>query len=303
VLLLSHGYVAYDLNMSYFSGFNRLREVGFGGMDGNCMGITLVSCTGLGIFLCLSAPKLWQKAIAAACIAFMVHAILFSFSRGAMLGLIVVVVTSFLLIPRRPIHYAALVGGALLTLAFTGPEVADRFGSSFADESQRDESAEGRVKMWGICARVATEHPIAGLGPHHFPIHATEFGLTPLKEAHTTWLQLAAEIGVPGVSCLLLFYLVSVIRLWPMTRQSYPLPDPWYRDTARMVIASTIGFVFTAQFVTLPGLEAPYYIVLLGLGALKLLSADPGPDGHVAAGGGEDSGLDILQQPSPDLMS
>jgi hypothetical protein len=39
-----------------------------------------------------------------------------------------------------------------------------------------------------------------------------------------------------------------------------------------MVIASTLGFVFTAQFVTLPGLEAPYYVALLGAGVLRLLS-------------------------------
>src|SRR5205085_3581311 len=32
VILLSQGYVAYELNMSYFSGFNRVMEAGFGGM-------------------------------------------------------------------------------------------------------------------------------------------------------------------------------------------------------------------------------------------------------------------------------
>jgi hypothetical protein len=45
-----------------------------------------------------------------------------------------------------------------------------------------------------------------------------------------------------------------------------------------MVIVSTLGFLFTSQFVTLPGLEAPYYIVMLGLAALKLLNAEPGSD-------------------------
>src|SRR5579883_2940648 len=91
LILVCHGYVAYDLNMSYFSGFNRLQEIGFGGVDNNCMGIALVTCIGLGIFLGLGTPGVWQKATAGLCIAFMVHAVLFSFSRGAMLGLILVV--------------------------------------------------------------------------------------------------------------------------------------------------------------------------------------------------------------------
>lgn len=273
VILLSHGYVAYDLNMSYFSGFNRLHEIGFGGMDNNSFGIALVSCTGLGIFLCLGAAKWWQQVAAAASVGCMVHAILFSFSRGAMLGLAVVVATSFLLIPRRPIHYAALVAGIALVLAFSGQQVVDRFRSSFAEEGQRDESAESRVTMWGICARVTGENPVVGLGPRHFSVYAETFGLTPNKEAHTTWLQLSAELGVPGAAFLVAFYLITLARLWPLTRRSAVAPDPFLKDVARMVTASTIGFVFTAQFVTLPGLEAPYYIVLLGVGALRLISA------------------------------
>jgi putative inorganic carbon (hco3(-)) transporter len=272
VILISHGYVAFELNQDYFAGFNRLWEVGFGGMDNNCMAISLVSCIGLGIFLCLGTPKLWQKAIAAACVAFMIHAILFSFSRGGMLGLIIVIAFSFLLMKRKPIHYALLALGIGLTLAAAGDEVTKRFMSTFADEKERDTSADSRLDMWKICLRVAAEKPIFGLGPHHFPVHATSFGLTPNKEAHSTWLQLAAEIGIPGTLFLLVFFLSVAVRLWSVKNANYPVPDPWFREIARMVIASTVGFVFTAQFVTLPGLEAPYYIVLLGAGALRLLT-------------------------------
>jgi hypothetical protein len=43
-----------------------------------------------------------------------------------------------------------------------------------------------------------------------------------------------------------------------------------------MVLAAITGFAVSAQFVSLPGLETPYYIVLLGAGALKLVpSARP----------------------------
>jgi hypothetical protein len=39
-----------------------------------------------------------------------------------------------------------------------------------------------------------------------------------------------------------------------------------------MVIAALVGFSVAAQFVSLVGLESPYYVVLLGAGALKLTS-------------------------------
>lgn len=290
VILVSHGYVAYEMNMEYFSGYNRLYEDSFAGLDNNSVAITFVTCVGLGMFLCLGAARLWQKAVAAACVAFLVHAIMFSFSRGGMLGLIVVLGVSFLLIPKKPVHYLALVAGVVLTLAATGPEVAARFGSTFKGGGERDGSAQSRLDMWAICVRVAGDQPVLGLGPNHFHVHAHEFGLPVGKEAHTTWLQLATEVGVPGVLFLLIFFLGTVFELWTFTRTSVPVPDPFFRDVARMTIAGITGFMFTAQFVTIPGVEGPYYVVLLGAGAVKLLShpevfAAPNPVGLTAEAG------------------
>jgi O-antigen ligase len=264
--------VAYEENMNYFSGFNSIKEIGFGGMDNNCVAIAFVACTGLGIFLCFGAPRVWQKAVAAGCVGFLVHAILLTFSRGGMIGLILVVGLSFFLIPKRPVHYLTMIGGVLLTLSFTGQEVVKRFDSVFAEEGKRDESAQSRLDMWAICARVAADKPLLGLGPYHFHLHSTEYGLPPGKEAHTTWLQLAAELGIPGVGFLLAFFTLAVVRSWRLARGSVAVSDPFLRDIARMVIAATIGFLFTAQFVTVTGIETPYYIVLLGAGALKLTS-------------------------------
>ena len=39
-----------------------------------------------------------------------------------------------------------------------------------------------------------------------------------------------------------------------------------------MVIASLVGFMCSAQFVSLERLEVPYYVALLGASALKLYS-------------------------------
>ena len=37
-----------------------------------------------------------------------------------------------------------------------------------------------------------------------------------------------------------------------------------------MVCAALVGFILSAQFVSLEGLELPYYMTLVGLGSLKL---------------------------------
>jgi hypothetical protein len=88
-------------------------------------------------------------------------------------------------------------------------------------------------------------------------------------------MQLGAELGFPGLFFLLIgFYGLCIARLWPLTFLATPVPDPWIKTLARMVIAALFGFFVSAQFVSLAGLELPYYIVLVGAGALKLTSGN-----------------------------
>jgi O-antigen ligase len=157
-------------------------------------------------------------------------------------------------------------------IRLAGPEVQQRFSSSFAAEENRDASAESRLQLWSDCCDVILKHPVLGIGPDHWHLIAHTYGWPAGKEAHTTWLQACAEVGVPGLLLLFLFYGLCVVRLRPLARESTPVADPCYRYLARAVIASVCGFALAAQFVTLPGLEAPYYIVLVGALTLKLNS-------------------------------
>jgi O-antigen ligase len=136
------------------------------------------------------------------------------------------------------------------------------------------------------------ESPVTGKGPDHFPkiVQRYETGndIFPRfpegKEAHTLWLQIAAELGIPGLAFLVSYYILTVVGLWKYSRldrsDSQGLTPG---ATARMVIAAMVGFIVSAQFVTLEGLEIPYYVALVGLGSLKLSSTVEADDniGHL----------------------
>jgi O-antigen ligase len=205
----------------------------------------------------------------------MVHTVLFSFSRGGMSALIVVGVLSFLLIPKQPKHYVIFLLAVLLGLRLAGPEVRNRFMSSFLPEEQLDSSAKSRLELWADCLESIRNRPVLGLGPDHWPLVAEEHGWLAGKHAHSLWFQIGTELGLPGLFFLLLFYGLCSARLCTLVPELQIVGDPFIRACARMVIASLIGFMVAAQFVTLPGLEVPYYVVLLGAGALKL---SPGPN-------------------------
>jgi len=281
VIALSQGYVAYELNAAYYQdGFNRVHELGFGGGDNNCVAIAMVAGAGLAFFLGLHSKTFWARAAAFLSALLMVHTVMLSFSRGGMVALCILGGVSFWLIPKRAGHFVWLALAIVAALYLAGPQVRERFFTSFASESERDYNAQSRVEMWKICWNVMLQHPLFGLGPRHFPINAARFGLTPGKEAHSLWFQFGAEHGFVGLGFLLLFYGLCICRLWPLAKERTRVSDPWMHYFARMVIASLVGFAVAAQFVTLVSLELPYYVALVGAGALKLhaqADAQPAP--------------------------
>jgi probable O-glycosylation ligase (exosortase A-associated) len=282
VILLSQGYVAYEANLTYFSGYNRLWEEGFGGMDNNCNAIAFVSCIGLAFFMGLETSNWWLKGLAFAAAVFMGHAILFSYSRGGMLALCVTGVVSFVLLPKRPKHYLMFALALLVLVRLAGPPVLARFQTVFAEGAARDSSAQSRLDLWAACWDQMLKNPW-GIGADQFGFVVADYGYRPGKLAHTLWLQVGAEVGFPGLACLLLFYGICVARLWPLAREKRATADPWYHTAARMVIAAVCGFAVSAQFVSLKNLEVPYYIVLLGAALLKLSDQpDDAVSGHLS---------------------
>jgi probable O-glycosylation ligase (exosortase A-associated) len=272
VIMLSQAFVAIEMNIAYYEGYNRLYFDGFGGMDNNSAAIGMVTCLGLAFFLGLYSEPLWLKLVAFAGGAVIGHSILIAMSRGGMLAIVVTGAVTLLLIPKRLSHYAAFAFAVAVGLFLAGPEVRERFMTLFASEKERDASAASRLELWAGCWKAMKNNPVLGVGPDHWPLVAHEYGFPRGKEAHSLWLQFGAEVGFPGLALLALFYGLCVVRLWPLARGKLDADDPWFRYLAAMVIASLIGFAVSAQFVSLKLLEVPYYVALLGAGTLQLAS-------------------------------
>jgi O-antigen ligase len=288
VMVLSQGYLAYEFNSLYYAGNFNEGDFQFRGLDNNGIAITMVTTIGMAFFLGLQAERWWSRIVALVAAALMAHVVLFSMSRGGMLALAVTGLVSFFIIPKQPKHYLAFILGVLLILRLAGPGIRQEFATTFADEEHRDGSASLRTKHWKACVQSMMRHPL-GVGPDHWPLVGPEYDLPPGMEAHTTWLQLGAELGVQGLACLALFYGSCLAGLWPIAIGRRAVPDPWMRHLARMVIASLTGYIVSAQFVTVEGVELPYYTVLIGAGVLKLASSPAGaPAGGRALGGHTD---------------
>lgn len=272
-IVVAQGYVAFELNMDYFRGFNTLATTGFGSLDNNSAAIALVTALGVAFFLGISSESLWQKGLAFGFAAFMAHAVQFSYSRGGMISTIISGATIFLVMHKRPRHYFGFVLLGCLAVATAGEEVRARFMSTFIKkEGKREESAQSRLDLWRDCWDVMKKQPVMGCGPNHWPLIAPNYGWPFGKEAHSLWMQTGAELGFPGLALLGGFYLLCIGKCWVLTWKRTVVSDPWIRVGAQMAVSGLTGFVVSAQFVSLEALEIPYYTALLGISALKLES-------------------------------
>ena len=160
--------------------------------------------------------------------------------------------------PKHFKQYVLFTLAVLVCLRLAGPQVREWFMTSFAGEEKRDPSAQSRLRSVG---RLPGLHQTPSLGWSWSGTLALESrGVIPLaagQAAHTLWLQLGAELGLPALFFLLSFYLLCVARLYGFLLAPPLRGDPWLQGAARMVIVSIAGFMVAAQFVSLWAWNCP----------------------------------------------
>jgi O-antigen ligase len=209
------------------------------------------------------------RGVATVCGAAILHTILLTFSRGAFLGLLVVGAMAFLMLPKRPVYVLAMIAALLLTVRLVGPQLASRYSTTFVEAGSRDASAASRVDLWRDCLDTAIKNPIFGVGPRNWPLIASSYGWPAGKEAHSVWMQTLAETGFVGVSLLAFFFGATIVLLWPVARARIAPENRLEAGVATGVVLAVVGFAVAGQFVSLTGLETPYYMTLVGVVLLK----------------------------------
>ena len=268
----SIGYVTAEFNQFYYlRGDNYLQKYGYAGMDNNSFALAIVTLLPTCAYLGLYTKKLWQKALAFGGAALALHAVLLSYSRGSFLGLVVAGAVALVVTRKKPGFVVAALLGALVALRLAGSGVRVEFASAFASEEERDGSAQSRIDLWKDCLEVMGRYPLLGIGQGRFRRIAHEFGWPPGKDAHTLWLTVGAEMGVPALVFLLGFYGTTALMLFPLARSRIDdEPWRWLSVSAAMVLVCLAGFAVSGLFVSMQGLEGPYIIVAMGVAAIRV---------------------------------
>ena len=150
--------------------------------------------------------------------------ILLTQSRGAFLGLIAATATGFLPIlakqPRKAIVLIAIV--ALLASFVIPTKVWERLAGikqltsvETIAEADAEGSAAQRYEIQQVAWQVFRDHPVFGVGLGVYPqanaLYAPHLGR---RDTHNTYLNLAAEVGLPGL-------LLWCLLFWSVLRYAY----------------------------------------------------------------------------------
>ncbi|MBI4523202.1 MAG: putative O-glycosylation ligase, exosortase A system-associated [Deltaproteobacteria bacterium] len=196
-----------------------------------------------------------------------VIAIIFTFSRGGFLTLILIALLLFKN-SRKKFLVISVAGVILLVLSFyIGEHWTGRMES--IGEYQQESSAMSRITAWGVAWNFALEHPLFGGG---FKVMSPEiywrYGVQSGIVSHSIYFGTLAEHGFLGLVIYLLIYgstLSSISRIRKMTS------DANVADLLRMIKLSLWAFLFGGAFYEMQYFDYALYLVSV-VSAMRIIA-------------------------------
>jgi probable O-glycosylation ligase (exosortase A-associated) len=268
-------YIAYEINEAYFSrGYLFVYWQGYGGLDNNGAALMLA----MGVPLCFYAWDgilHWVRWGFILAVPVIIHAVLTSYSRGAMVSLIVII-PIFVIRAQRRAQVLIMLALVMATIPFlAGKEIQDRFFT--IQKSEVDESANSRRTSWAIGWRMAMENPIFGMGIRNSNLFTFAYGADMEgRTIHSQWIQTAADSGIVAL-ILYISMFVAMLYCASKVRRSYRGIDSDEANKMLMIVNGCEGalllFCVGATFLSLENFELPYILLLIVAQAWTLASA------------------------------
>jgi len=277
IILIGLGYIAWEVNYLYlFDGRLDIFHHGFGDLDNNGAGLMLAMGIPFAYAFAVSASRWWMRAISAALGLVIIHAVLMTYSRGAMVASIIAML--WILWHHRPRIQAAIIAlilvGAIALLA--GQEIQDRFMLTF--DAGRDYSAQSRMTSWSAALEIVKEHPLTGVGIRNSNTYTHNYGADHVgRTIHSQYLQIAADCGLPA---LMVYLMLVGTALYLMTKSRWKLlahqeslagltrtdEDCRLFQMEKLILsaqASLVLFAFGSVFLSLEVFETPWLVIAM----------------------------------------
>jgi putative inorganic carbon (hco3(-)) transporter len=274
--LLSLGAInEYRLGLATVEGY---RVDGRGvGMFGNTndMALFVVTILPLTIAFVFGSRRKVGKLLYGALAAVMLAAVVLSYSRGAFLGLVVVLIFFAMKLGRRN-RVAILSGIVVLSVAFlflAPGNYGVRLLSIFIPSLDPVRTADVRRAELFRSIYTALRHPFFGIGMGNYITQASLRGLV----THNAYTEVAAEMGLAALACYTMFIVSPLRKLGQIVRNAFHgRAHSRYYYLALGLQASLIAYMVSSFFLSVAYLWYVYYLVGYAVCLRRIYEAESG---------------------------
>jgi probable O-glycosylation ligase (exosortase A-associated) len=216
--------------------------------NNNDLAAALIAVLPFFVFLARGAPRRWMAYGALGLFGASIVAILGTYSRAAVIALVVVLVALALCRQWRALAIAA---AAWLVFVSIAPQKKWYARVDTIRTYQQDSSAVKRLSSWYVALRLGLDHPLFGAGFRPFSPETYQRyipGYSDYHDAHNHFLQVLAEHGFIGLAIYTALIASTLATLWRMAR---PPPQPgaeWVQDYSRMLLIGLLAFIVDGMF-------------------------------------------------------
>jgi O-antigen ligase len=207
-------------------------------------------------------------------------AIIFTFSRGAFLGLcaafaltwwrsanrarylVVFVVLGMLLMPALPQNYRQRID----SIFSAKDSIVEASDLDDLNTMVSDGAITGRLAFWGAALEMTKDHPIFGVGLQNFELltrtYLPEIGKN--KDTHNTYLKVMAELGIVGITLFLGMVFGAIREIHLGRRLSLSAGNDRFLGYFGAVEAGLFGLLISGFTSSYNYTEPLYWLMFLG---------------------------------------
>jgi O-Antigen ligase len=241
----------------------------------------------LALVLALGPSRRWTTALVGLLSAAVLGGMVLTYSRGAFLGFVVLLVLAMFLGLAQPRKVLALMLAGALLLPVLLPTYVARIASLSglaglvgSEQVQADPSERGRTTEMLAALAAYLDHPILGVGPgQYFWFYSVHYmslpgigvrELTVPRRAHDLYLEIAAETGTLG---LLVFVSVPLLILRDLerVRRACSRRRPELARLAAGFMLTLLAYLGTGVFLHLAYERYYWFMIALSASAVGVL--------------------------------
>jgi O-antigen ligase len=259
--------------------------------DANDFATFAVTAMPVALYVIHRARAGYQRFLRVAALALLTLAFVRTGSRGGFIALIAVV--AFVNLGYRAIalrwRLSATVLVALVVLLAASDRYWTQMGTIMSDTDYNRSEETGRMKIWQRGIGYMLQYPVFGVGANNFG--AAEGTLSPFAQrqqlgrgvkwnaAHNSYVQVGAELGIPGLAMFVGMIAAALIALRRSNRRAaLARSEDAGAELTQALSASLIAFAVGAIFLSLAYSEILFTLLALSVAIQKVTrgAARPG---------------------------